>query len=87
MGIIEDLKNRVIKFDENINVFIQQILWDNERDFLVIGIDEKYYRPAEVDLLLGDASKMKRKTGWSAKTKFKYLVQLMIKADYAKLKK
>ena len=30
MGLIEDLKRRVIVFDENINVYIQQILWDNE---------------------------------------------------------
>ncbi len=59
----------------------RDILWDRELDRIVIGIDEKYYRPAEVDLLLGDASKAKEKLGWEAKTKFKTLVEKMIKND------
>jgi GDPmannose 4,6-dehydratase len=46
-------------------------------------IDAKYYRPAEVDLLVGDASKAKRKLGWEAKTKFKDIVRLMVDADMA----
>ena len=46
-----------------------------------LEIDQRYYRPAEVDLLIGDASKAKRKLGWEAKTKFKELVRLMIDAD------
>jgi GDPmannose 4,6-dehydratase len=46
-----------------------------------LEIDERYYRPAEVDLLIGDASKAKRKLGWAAKTKFKDLVRLMVDAD------
>jgi GDPmannose 4,6-dehydratase len=46
-------------------------------------IDAKYYRPAEVDLLVGDASKAKRKFGWEAKTRFKELVRLMVDADMA----
>lgn len=47
-------------------------------DALVIGIDEKYYRPAEVDLLLGDASKAKKILGWEPKIKFKELVNIMM---------
>jgi GDPmannose 4,6-dehydratase len=46
-----------------------------------LAIDERYYRPAEVDLLMGDASKAKKKLGWEAKTKFKDLVRLMVDAD------
>ena len=46
-----------------------------------LEIDQRYYRPAEVDLLIGDPSKAKRKLGWEAKTKFKDLVRLMIDAD------
>ena len=38
-------------------------------------------RPAEVDLLIGDASKAKEKLGWTAKTPFKELVRIMLKAD------
>jgi GDPmannose 4,6-dehydratase len=46
-----------------------------------LAIDGRYYRPAEVDLLIGDPSKAKSKLGWEAKTKFKDLVRLMIDAD------
>jgi GDPmannose 4,6-dehydratase len=46
-----------------------------------LEIDPKYYRPAEVDLLVGDPGKAKRKLGWEAKTKFKDLVRLMVDAD------
>src|SRR6184192_3273057 len=46
-----------------------------------LTIDERYYRPAEVDLLIGDPGKAKRKLGWEARTKFKDLVRLMVDAD------
>jgi len=46
-----------------------------------VEIDPKYYRPAEIDLLVGDAGKAKKKLGWEAKTKFKSLVRLMMEAD------
>ena len=46
-----------------------------------VEIDPKYYRPAEVDLLVGDASKAKRKLGWESRTTFKELVRLMVDAD------
>jgi len=50
-----------------------------------VEIDPKYYRPSEVDVLLGDASKAKEKLGWEPKTKFKELVELMVDADVAAL--
>ena len=56
----------------------RDILWDMDNWKLVIGIDEKYYRPAEVDLLLGDASKARHKLGWIASTKFSDLVKRMM---------
>ncbi|MBY0359187.1 MAG: GDP-mannose 4,6-dehydratase [Candidatus Obscuribacterales bacterium] len=46
-----------------------------------VEIDPQYYRPAEVDLLLGDPSKAKIKLGWEAKTKFNDLVKIMVEAD------
>jgi GDPmannose 4,6-dehydratase len=46
-----------------------------------LEIDPWYYRPAEVDLLVGDATKAKKQLGWEARTKFRKLVQLMMKAD------
>jgi GDPmannose 4,6-dehydratase len=46
-----------------------------------VEIDPRYYRPAEVDLLIGDFSKAKAKLGWEPKTKFKELIELMTDAD------
>ena len=46
-----------------------------------VGIDPRYYRPAEVDLLVGDASKARKALGWQPKTRFKDLVRLMVDAD------
>jgi len=51
----------------------------NWQDF--VEIDSRYYRPAEVDLLIGDSTKAKQKLGWKAKTNFKELVKLMVEAD------
>ena len=51
----------------------------NWRDF--VDIDAKYYRPAEVDLLVGDASKAKAKLGWEPKIKFVDLVKEMVDAE------
>jgi GDPmannose 4,6-dehydratase len=49
------------------------------RDY--VELDPKYLRPAEVDLLIGDASKAKREIGWNPKVTFKELVRLMVDAD------
>lgn len=46
-----------------------------------VVIDQKYFRPAEVDLLLGDARKAKRQLGWEPKTTFNELVRLMVDAE------
>ena len=51
-----------------------------------VEIDPKYYRPSEVDVLLGDASKAKEALGWEPKVRFKELVELMVDADVAELK-
>jgi GDPmannose 4,6-dehydratase len=55
------------------------------RDY--VAIDPKYYRPAEVDVLVGDASKALRQLGWSPQTRFTDLARLMVDADIAALKK
>ncbi len=52
-----------------------------------VAIDARYFRPAEVELLIGDASKAKRKLGWEPKTKFVDLVKLMVDADIELLRK
>jgi GDPmannose 4,6-dehydratase len=49
----------------------------------VIAIDSRYYRPTEVELLVGDAGKAKRVLGWSPRVKFIDLVEMMVDADIA----
>ncbi len=51
----------------------------------IVSIDPDYYRPTEVDLLIGNPSKAKKILGWKAETKFNNLVKLMIKADLEKV--
>lgn len=46
-----------------------------------IVVDKKYFRPAEVDLLIGDSTKARQKLGWQPKVNFKELVKLMLEAD------
>jgi GDPmannose 4,6-dehydratase len=52
-----------------------------------VEIDPRYFRPAEVDLLIGDASKARRNLGWEPKITFKELVRTMVDADLADLKR
>jgi len=54
---------------------------DSRTGKIVIEIDPKYFRPAEVDLLLGDASKAREQLGWKPKTDFDSLVEMMVAAD------
>ncbi|MFA6551823.1 MAG: GDP-mannose 4,6-dehydratase, partial [Patescibacteria group bacterium] len=49
---------------------------------VLVEIDSYYYRPTEVDFLLGDAGKSKTKLGWEPKTKFKELVRIMMVAEF-----
>jgi GDPmannose 4,6-dehydratase len=46
-----------------------------------VVIDQEFFRPAEVDLLVGDAGKAARRLGWKPRTSFKELVELMVDAD------
>ena len=50
-----------------------------------VEIDPAYYRPAEVDILIGDYTKARTKLGWTPKTTFKDLVKLMVEADVERL--
>lgn len=82
--------------EEAFKVLGEEIYWkgeaEKEQGFLkstgkaVVGINPRYYRPTEVDLLLGDYSKAKEKLGWEPKVTFKELVKIMVEADYKKRK-
>ena len=50
-----------------------------------VVIDPKFYRPAEVDLLIGDCSKATEKLGWKPQTSFEELVRMMVDADMRRL--
>lgn len=52
---------------------------------VVVGIDPNYYRPTEVEFLIGNSSKAEKLLGWKAQTKFHDLVKLMAKADLEKV--
>ena len=82
--------------EESFRYFGEEIIWVGKgieekgilksNDKVVVKINPRYFRPTEVDILIGDYSKAKRILGWEPKTKFKDLVKLMIKADFEKIK-
>lgn len=50
-----------------------------------VKIDKRYYRPTEVDVLLGDATKAKKNMGWEPKVKFNELIKIMLNSDFKKV--
>jgi GDPmannose 4,6-dehydratase len=52
-----------------------------------VKVDKRYIRPADVDLLVGNSSKAKKKLGWKDKVSFEQLVKIMVEYDYNNLKK
>jgi GDPmannose 4,6-dehydratase len=51
-----------------------------------VVVDPRFYRPAEVDLLVGDASKARRELGWEPEVSFEDLVERMVRADLDRLR-
>jgi GDPmannose 4,6-dehydratase len=60
---------------------------DKKSGKILIEVDADYFRPTEVDLLIGDYSKAKEKLGWEPKITFKELVKIMAKSDWEKINK
>lgn len=54
---------------------------------VIVEVDKNYYRPTEVEILIGDAGKAKNNLGWEPKVKFSELVEIMIKSDFQKVLK
>ena len=81
---------------ESFHVLGEEINWEGERrneigvlkstGKVVVEINPKYFRPTEVDLLIGDSSKAKLELGWTATTTFKDLVRIMVESDFEKIK-
>lgn len=55
--------------------------YDKESGKLLVEVDPKYFRPAEVNILIGDSSKAKEKLGWEAKIELEELVKKMVEND------
>lgn len=79
--------------EETFKVLGMNITWEGEGlnevgkvdGKIVIKIDPKFYRPAEVDTLLGDFSYARKKLGWIPKTNFRELVKKMVESDYKRI--
>ena len=54
---------------------------------VIVRVDPRYFRPTEVDTLLGDASKAKARLGWTPTTTFEELVREMVECDYSAAKR
>lgn len=73
----ECCKNLNIKY-KWVGEGVDEKLVDIEKNKVIIEIDKKYFRPSEVDLLIGDYSKAKKVLGWEPKTHFEELIKKMI---------
>ena len=81
--------------EEAFRVLGEEVYWKgegvNEKGYIktrsapVVEINPRYYRPTEVDLLLGDYSKAKKVLGWEPRVTFKELVRIMVEADFRKV--
>lgn len=60
---------------------------DTQTGKTIVVVEKKYFRPAEVDLLIGDASKAKKELGWEPKVKFNDLVKIMMDAEIKQAEK
>ena len=54
---------------------------DEKTGKVLVEVDPRYFRPTEVELLLGDATKAKEKLGWQPKTTFAELISMMVQED------
>ena len=59
---------------------------DKKTGTTLVEVDPNYFRPTEVESLIGDASKAKRKLGWKPKVKFKDLIKIMVESDLKNVK-
>lgn len=89
LGIINNIDlnkaKELIDYSSNKNNYIKDFTNALKIGDIVVAVDPNYYRPTEVELLIGDASKAKKILGWEAKTKFEELVHIMIKSDMDKM--
>jgi len=66
---------------------VNEVIRDRKSGNVIVKINPQYYRPAEVDLLIGDPLKAKKDLGWEAKTSLEDLCNMMVKADLKRVEK
>ncbi len=69
------------------NSGVEEIGVDMKSGKTIVQVDPQYFRPTEVDILIGDPSRAKEKLGWEPKVKFHELVKIMVEADWKKVQK
>ena len=72
----------------SVREFAEKVFQKLELDYEeYVEIDQRYFRPTEVDVLLGDSTKARKKLGWAPKVTFEQLIDMMIEADLQLAKK
>ena len=66
---------------------VDEVGIDKDTGKVIIEVDPRYFRPTEVDLLLGDSSKARRELGWTPKYNLQALVKEMVREDLAEAEK
>ena len=83
-SVNRDTAKSLVDYDKNASLYKHNFV-DLKEGALLVEVDPGYYRPTEVELLIGNASKAEKVLGWKAKTKFSDLVKLMIQSDMGKV--
>jgi GDPmannose 4,6-dehydratase len=66
---------------------IEEVGIDRQTGKILVRVDPKYFRPTEVEILIGDPSKAKEYLNWEPKVKFEELVKIMVESDWKKVQK
>lgn len=77
----------LIEFTRNSKLYKFDFTTKLKKGQTIVKVNPNYYRPTEVDLLIGNPAKAKKLLGWKAKTKFEDLVKIMVKSDMDKVLK
>jgi GDPmannose 4,6-dehydratase len=83
----EACKYAGIEIESNQQEGVKEKYFNKRTGKVIVEIDSEQFRPKEVNLLVGDASKAKRILGWEPKVKFKELVKIMMEADLQAIRK
>ena len=66
---------------------VDEIGFERNAGKQIVAVDARYFRPTDVETLLGDASKARKRLGWEPKTSFEELVKEMVTADHEAAKR